>query len=202
MNASITDQWIVRQLRKDKDDGFNETTFVYPNGHRKPELPAKNGETICAGVTDVLHFSTDAVYVRDKAGGYTRLPWAEIDDFDWVLRTVKGEPVQAMRFHIGRRTIVVPMPFDFVPYHFGEVIDACVRELTAGGKTCKLPGPARLAAYARPVPSDAPWAREVRTGRSVWVSELTCPCGSGKGFELRYLGRLLRGRTVADGDLR
>src|SRR5262245_45039927 len=113
MDIAITDQWIVRQLRKDKDDGFNETTFVYPRGLRKPELSTKHGEQVCAGVTDVLYFSTDAVYVRDKAGGYARLPWAQVDDLDWVLRTVAGEPVQAMRFLLADgRKIVVPMPFD------------------------------------------------------------------------------------------
>jgi hypothetical protein len=203
MNSTVTDTWIVRQIRKDKDDGLNVTVFVYPRGVQKPELPTMDGEKICASATDVLYLSTDAVYLRDKAGGYARLPWAEIDDLDWVLRTVDGEPVQAMRFLTGRgRKIVVPMPFDFVPYHFGEVVAACVRELTAGGKTCKLPGPMRLERYARPVPDDAPWAKDVTEGRTVWVRELTCPCGARKGFALRYLGRLLRDRTVADGDLR
>src|SRR5262245_5571458 len=203
MNSAITDKWIVRQIRKDRDDGLNETIFVYPRGLGKPELPTRDGEKVCASASEVLYISTDAVYVRDKTGDYTRLPWAEIDDVDWLLRTVNRKTVQAMRFQTtGGQKIVVGMPFDFVPYYFGEVIAACVRGLTPGGKTCKLPGPARLAAHARPVPDGAPWATEVIPERTVWVRELVCPCGSGKGFTLCYLGRLLRGRTVADGDLR
>lgn len=109
-----------------------------------------------------------------------------------------------MRFQTvdGRKLIVAPMPFDSVPYHLLVVLDDCVRELSRGGRTCKLPGPARLKSYARIVQGDPPWAREVTEERSVWVRELACRCGSGKGFALRYLGRLLRDRMIADGDLR
>src|SRR5438094_4698303 len=124
MNSAISDKWIVKQIRKD-DGSLNETVFVYPRGLRKPELPTVGREKICASVTDVLYLSAQAVYLRDKAGGYVRLAWADIEDLDWRLRTVEGRAVQTLRFVTadGRRT-VVPMPFEFVPYYFAEVMDA------------------------------------------------------------------------------
>lgn len=202
MAFKVTDRWIIDTLREN-DRSLNAEVFVYPDGIQKAELGTPAGEKVCASVTDVLYLSTRAVYLRDKKGEYTRLPWADIDDMVWSLRKVNEQTVQAIGYKtIDGRKIVIPMPFAFVPAFFGDVHDTCLAELTPSGKTCKLPGPVRFKSYACPAAKDVAWAKNVRRDKTVWFRELACPCGAGKGFALRYLGRLLKGGLVADGELR
>ncbi|HEX4794147.1 MAG TPA: hypothetical protein VH370_10160 [Humisphaera sp.] len=202
MSFEVTDQWIVDTMLKN-DWCLNTEVFVYPEGVDKKELPIPAHEKVVASITDVLYLSRIAVYVRDKAGKYTRLPWSDIDDIVWSLRKVNGQTVQAIGYKTtDGRKIVTPMPFTFVPAYFSEVHETCFAELTAGGKICKLPGPARFQAYARAPGKDAAWTQSVRRDRTVWFRELACPCAADQGFALRYLGRLLKNGLVADGKLR
>lgn len=202
MSFEVTDQSIVDTMRKN-DRCLNTEVFVYPDGLDKEELPVPTGEKIVASITDVLYLSRNAVYLRDKAGKYARLPWSDIDDIVWSLRKVNGQTVQAIGYKTtDGRKIVTPMPFSFAPLYFSQVHETCFAELTAGGKTCRLPGPARFQPYARAAGMDAPWTESVRRDRTVWFRELVCPCGTDKGFALLYLGRLLKDCLVADGELR
>ncbi len=202
MSFNITDQWIVDTMLKN-DWCLNTEVFVYPQGVDKKELPIPAGEKVVASITDVLYLSRQAVYVRDRAGKYTRIPWSEINDIVWSLRKVNGQTVQAIGYKTtDGRNIVTPMPFSFVPFYFSEVHETCFAELTAGGKTCRLSGPARFQANALAADKDVAWTKSVRRDRTVWFRELVCPCGTDKGFALRYLGRLLENGLVADGELR
>lgn len=202
MSFRITDRWIVDTMLKN-DWCLNTEVFVYPDGLDKKELPVPVGEKVVASITDVLYLSKKAVYLRDKAGRYMRLAWSDIDDVVWSLRKVNGQIVQAIGYKMtDGRKIVTPMPFDGVPYYFAEVHETCFAELTARGKTCRLSGPDRLQAYALAADEDAPWAKSVQRDRTVWIRELVCPCGTDKGFALRYLGRVLKDGLVADGELR
>jgi hypothetical protein len=202
MAFQITDQWIIETMNKN-DWCLNTIVFVYPDGAVKEELNFPPGEKVCASITDALYLSTRAVYLRGKAGKYTRLLWADIDDMTWSLRKVDGQTVQAISYKVSDGCkIVTPMPFTFVPKYFGQVIEACFAELSPGGKTCRLPGPDRLKSYAHPVEKDARWLAGVLQDRIVWARELLCPCESRKGFSVGYLGRRHQDGLIAGGDLR
>jgi hypothetical protein len=202
VSFEVTDQWLVDTMLKN-DWCLNTQVFVYPGGIEKKELNVPTGEAVVASITDVLYLSKKAVYFRDKAGKFTRLPWSEMEDVVWSLRKVNGQSVQAIGYETtdGRKT-VVPMPFSFVPRYFSQVHETCFAELGAGGKTCRLPGPARFQSCARLADKDLAWPESVRGDRIVWFRELVCPCGGEEAFALQYLGRVLENGLVADGELR
>jgi hypothetical protein len=202
VSFGVTDDWIVETMRKN-NWCLNTEVFVYPDGLDKKELNIPNGEKVVASITDVLYLSTKAVYCRNKAGAYVRVPWSDVDDIVWSLRQVNGQTVQAITYKTtDGRKVGTPMPFTFVPYHFSTVHNTCFTELAPGGKTCKLPGPVRLQPYARTPEKSAPWLQDVQLSKIVWARGLACRCGAEEEFTLRYLGDLRDSGAIAEGELR
>lgn len=202
MAFAVTDQWLIDTMVKN-DWCLNSDVFVYPDGLQKDELKIPAGEKVCASISDALYLSIKAVYVRNKTGTYTRLLWAEMDEVAWLLRTVNGYPVSAIRYATidGRKSVAV-MPFSAIPRYFYEVHNTCFAELSPGGKKCKLPGPVRFATYARVAAEAAPWTEKIRRDKTVWFRELACRCNAEKGFSLHYLGQLMENGCITDGELR